>query len=317
MENNQKTALVLSGGGAKGAFQAGALQVLKEQGYEYDVIGGISVGSLNGAMLATDQFEQLVQVWKNITPEKVYREQSLLELARRYLTYKLGLGKPPVSKYNNAPLRRLMEEHFMGKKTTIPFKFGFVKLETGEYVRAVLPEASVMTRIDISRVLASTAIPAIFNPVQIGNYQCVDGGVRDISPISQMLPNNPGRMIIIPTQPMDAEPHHKEVRDIINIAVRAIYIMLDEIFHEDIDRFLTINNLIQQAEAAGLKLKRKNGIAYQYIEPLIIAPKEPLGSALNFDNTNVKKMMALGRERAKEVLGDASNASIEEQGLTI
>ncbi|HET6527373.1 MAG TPA: patatin-like phospholipase family protein, partial [Balneolaceae bacterium] len=284
------------------AFQVGVLQVLNEAGYEYEVISGISVGSLNGAMMATDQFEQLVRVWQNITPQQVYREQSLLGLARRYLTYKLGLGRPPVSKYNNAPLRRLMEKHFLGKPLSVPFKFGYVQLESGEYVKAVIPPKAVVDQNDVSRVLASTAIPVVFNPVSIGDFQCVDGGVRDISPIRQVLPNNPDRVVIIPTQPVGAVQEHEEVRDIISIAFRAIHIMLDEIFHEDIDRFLTINNLVQQAGAAGAQLKRKNGIAYQYIEPLIIAPKKPLGSALDFDHANVVKMMELGRQRAKEVL---------------
>ncbi len=62
-KTEERTALVLPGGGAKGAFQAGVLQVLREQGFTYDVISGISVGSLNGAMLATDQFDTMIEVW--------------------------------------------------------------------------------------------------------------------------------------------------------------------------------------------------------------------------------------------------------------
>lgn len=306
MNNSRfKTALVLSGGGAKGAFQVGALQVLKEKGYEFDVISGISVGSLNGAMLATGQFEQLVQTWSDMTPGQILVEQSLAGLARRYLFYKMGLGRPPVSKFNNAPLQELIERHLLGKSVTTPLYFGFVKLETGEYVRAILPatEGYRFDQMDLKRVLASTAIPAVFNPVQIGDFQCVDGGLRDISPIREALPHKPGRMIIIPTNPIGAVPERKEARDIITIAFRALYIMLDEIFHEDIERFLTINNLVLQAEAQNVILKRPNGIAYKYIRPLIIAPAEPLGSALNFDNRNVNALMETGRKRAREVLG--------------
>ncbi len=307
MNNNtkSKTALVLSGGGAKGAFQVGVLQVLKEEGYQFDVISGISVGSLNGTMLATDQFDQLVDIWQKLTPGQVFKEQSLFGLARRYLTYKIGLSRPPISKFDNAPLRELMEKHFLGRPVRTPFYFGFVKLETGEYVRAILPASGGYTvdAMDIKRILASTAIPAVFNPVQIGDYQCVDGGLRDISPIREVLPHNPDRIVIIPTNPIGAVPEREEARDIITIAFRALYIMLDEIFQEDIERFLTINGLVQQAEAQQAVLKRPNGIPYAYIEPLIIAPKEPLGSALNFDNANVNALMEVGRKRAREVLG--------------
>lgn len=78
--------------------------------------------------------------------------------------------------------------------------------------------------------------------------------------------------------------------------------MLDEIFQEDIERFLTINELVRQADAQQATLNRPNGIVYKYIEPLIIAPKEPLGSALNFDNENVNALMEVERKRAREAL---------------
>lgn len=306
MSKKQKTALVLSGGGAKGAFQVGVMQELRNAGYEFDVISGISVGSLNGAMLATGNFEQLVKVWQQLTPDQVYKERSLVELARRYLFYKLGLGSPPISKYDNTPLRRLMEKHLLNRAPVLPFYFSYVRLETGEYVQAVIRQTDDHTidEMDISRVLASTAIPAIFNPVRIGEYMCVDGGLRDISPIREVLPHNPDRVIIIPTSPFGMEPTREEACDIIAIAFRAIYIMLDEIFQEDIDRFLTINKLVYQAEQQGAELKRKNGMPYKYIEPLIVSPKKPLGSALNFDNANVNAMMEAGRKRAREVLNE-------------
>lgn len=306
MKKKEKTALVLSGGGAKGAFQVGALQVLKEAGYTFNAISGVSVGTLNGTMLAMGRFEELVDIWENLTPEKVLKEHSLFKIARQYLMYKIGLGKPPVSKYDNGPLRNLMRKYLLDKSVSMPFHFGFVKLETGEYVNAIIQDSDGYTinEMDINRLLASTAIPVIFNPVQVGDDMWVDGGLRNISPIRAVLPYNPDRVVLIPTSPYGAEPGRKEARDIISIAFRAIHIMLDEIFHEDIDRFLTINKLVKQAEAQGITLKRTNGISYKYIEPLIIAPENPLGSGLDFENGNVNKLMEVGRKRAREMLGE-------------
>lgn len=304
MNGNNNTALVLSGGGAKGAFQVGALNVLREKGYSYDAISGVSVGALNGAMLTTMQFDELVSIWETITPGKVIRENSLFKIARQYLTYKIGLTEPPVSKYDNSPLHRLMREHLLGKQAKLPFHFGYVILETGRYVNAVI-QWTGNHRIDegdIHRVLASTAIPAIFNPSKIGDQLGVDGGIRNISPIADILPYSPERVIIIPTEPVGPEKEHEEVRDIISIAFRAINIMLDEIFNEDIDRFLTINRLVKQAEDKDLVLKKEDGTPYKYIEPIIIAPEESLGSALNFDNRNIRRMMEIGEQRAREVL---------------
>lgn len=304
MDKNKKTALVLSGGGAKGAFQAGALQVLRDKGYTFDIISGVSVGTLNGAMLATDQFETLIQVWENLTPGKVLKEQSLFSIARKYLTYKIGLGKPPLSKFKNYPLQQLMQKYLLDKKVNIPFHFGFVKLETGEYVKAVVRQGDdhAIDEMDLRRLLASTAIPVIFNPVLVGDSVWVDGGLRNISPIKEVLPYNPDRVIVIPTEPLEETRKPAEVKDIINIAFQAINTMLDEIFEEDIDRFLDINALVKQAEMKDVILKKSNGVPYKYIEPVIIAPGKSLGDALNFDNTNINRLLELGRSRAEEVL---------------
>ncbi len=301
---NKTTALVLSGGGAKGAFQAGALEVLRDKGYSFDAISGVSVGALNGAMLATEQFDELLKVWQEITPDKVLRKTSLLTLARQYLVYKIGFGSPPVSRYNNEPLQHLMNHYLKDKKVKLPFHFGYVKLESGIYVKAIVRRTDEHTidQADLKRILASTAIPVYFNPVRIGNFTAVDGGLRNISPIKEVLPYKPDRMIIIPTEPINKDPGNTQVRDILEIAFRSIDIMLDEIFHEDIDRFLVANRLVKQAEAEGLTLKKSDGSPYHYIEPIIIAPEEPLGDALDFDNQRIRKLMEKGRSRAREIL---------------
>lgn len=298
------TALVLSGGGAKGAFQAGALEVLREAGFTYNAISGISVGSLNGVMLATDQFDKLIKIWQGITTDKVYNKTSLVALARRYLSYKLGLSAPPVSRFHNKPLKELMQRHLLDKKVTLPFHFGYVKLESGVYVQAVVRRSGnhKIDHADLDRLLASTAIPVYFNPVDIGSSTAVDGGLRNISPIKEVLPYNPDRMVIIPTEPFGSDPGTTEVRDIIEIAFRSIDIMLDEIFQEDIDRFLVANRLVQQAESEGLTLTKSDGTPYKYIKPVLIDPERPLGDSVDFDNRRIREMMDYGRERAQEVL---------------
>ncbi|MDZ7692513.1 MAG: patatin-like phospholipase family protein [Balneolaceae bacterium] len=304
----QTTALVLSGGGAKCAFQAGALEVLNEAGFKYNAISGVSGGALNGAMIATGQLDELLKVWHGITPDKVLRKQSLVALARRSLFYKLGWGDPPVSRYRNDPLLELIEEQLLGKQVMLPYHFGYVKLESGTYVKATVrqTEEHNIDQADVQRILASTAIPVYFNPVYIGDDTCVDGGLRNISPIKQVLPYQPDRLVIIPTEPFGESPEHEEVRDILEIAFRSITIMLDEIFEEDLDRFLTINRLVQQAEAEDLTLTKTDGTFYKYIEPLMIDPEEQLGDPLDFSNQRVQDLIKLGRQRARKVLEESS-----------
>ena len=306
MGTNKSTAVVLSGGGAKGAFQAGVLEVLNDQGYEFEIVSGVSVGTLNGAMLATGQLSTLIKVWENLTPEQVLREQSLFAIARKFLSYKIGFGKPPVSKFNNYPLQQLIRKYLLGKEVSVPFHFGFVKLDSGEYIQAVVRRDNdhKIDEMDLSRILASTAIPVIFNPVIQGDSIWVDGGLRNISPIKEVLPFNPDRVVIIPTEPLEEATVAAEVKDIIDIAFQAITIMLDEIFEEDIDRFLCINRLVEQAEKEGITLRKSNGDPYKFIEPIIIAPTTGLGDAIDFDNKRLNNLLELGRERAAEVLSD-------------
>ena len=64
-------ALVLGGGGSRGAYQFGAIKALKELGYEYEIITGASVGALNALFLGHDKYDLLEKMWHTINFEMV------------------------------------------------------------------------------------------------------------------------------------------------------------------------------------------------------------------------------------------------------
>lgn len=66
-----KRALVLCGGGALGAYEVGVWQYLREKKIKFDIVTGTSIGALLGALVAADDYEGALKIWKNITPEKV------------------------------------------------------------------------------------------------------------------------------------------------------------------------------------------------------------------------------------------------------
>jgi len=76
----RNTALVLSGGGSKGAFQAGAIKYLLEKGVKFNVIAGTSVGGLNGLIVSQNEPEkvpeELDQWWGKIKNRDVYRSHN-------------------------------------------------------------------------------------------------------------------------------------------------------------------------------------------------------------------------------------------------
>ena len=76
MKNGKKLALVLSGGGAKGAYEIGVYKALKRLGKKPDIVTGTSVGALNGVLVVQDDYYKAVKLWKNISFSKVYDENS-------------------------------------------------------------------------------------------------------------------------------------------------------------------------------------------------------------------------------------------------
>ena len=63
---NRKTALVLGGGGSRGAYELGVWQALREMGIGIDMVTGTSIGAINGAMVAQGAYETAVSLWNNI-----------------------------------------------------------------------------------------------------------------------------------------------------------------------------------------------------------------------------------------------------------
>ena len=64
-----KRALVLAGGGSRGAYQIGVWKALRELGIDFDIVTGSSVGALNGALMVQGDFDAAMQLWENITTQ--------------------------------------------------------------------------------------------------------------------------------------------------------------------------------------------------------------------------------------------------------
>lgn len=289
-----KTALVLSGGGAKGAFQLGALEVLDDHNYTYDTIAGVSVGALNGIMTAAGNLNRLAEIWRTITPDQVYRKRSLVEMARGYLLHWLGLRKPPLGIYSNKPLHKLIQRETKDLQFNIPITVGRVGLKSGAY----LNEVDTASPDFDEQILASTAIPVIWDPVKIeGNY-FVDGGIRNITPLKDVIREDPDRIVVITTEPRDKPPSAKKIKTIADIAERAIGIMLDEIFDEDLKRCMQINHLVRQAEKQGTQLFARDGHRLKAYDLLLIEPEETLGSGLDFERKRLDQLIEKGRQAA-------------------
>ncbi len=296
----KKTALVLSGGGAKGAFQAGAERYAREvKGYRWDIIAGVSVGALNGAMLAMEKYARLMEIWNTISDEQVYTGGfNLLSVIRLLFGAK--------SFYSNQPLQRLLRQEFEPERIHADLRVGAVSLVSGEYVEFRAHDPNLE-----KAILASTVMPIIWEPVDISDEHrsMVDGGVRNISPIGDVLDADPSEIVIINCNPEQFTGLSEAPRDIAKIGLRTLDILLDELFASDVREFLRINHLVKQAQAQGVTLYHPSGRPYKYYECKVISPLEPLGDTLDFSQSSIQRSLQAGIDRARDVLGDVKRLS--------
>ena len=298
---NKKTALVLSGGGAKGAFQCGAEKYAREvKGYHWDIIAGVSVGALNGAMLAMGKYQRLFEIWNTISNDKVYTGGfNLLSLV------KLLFGAR--SFYGNDPLRRMLLKELEPDKISADLRIGAVSLETGEYVefRGDHPDLA-------EAILASTVMPIIWTPLDISyeHRSMVDGGVRNISPIGDVLDAEPDEVVIINCTPETFDPLPGPPANILKIGERTLEILLNELFRSDMREFLHINALVLEAQTHGVTLHHPvSGRPLKYYPCKIIEPTETLGDTLDFSQESVQRSLQAGVERARQVLEGVRRAN--------
>lgn len=185
-----RTAFVLAGGGSLGAVEVGMLQALLDWGETPGLMVGASAGAINAAYFAADPTrigaEGLEKLWCALRRRDVFpiNLRSVIGLLRRrdYLV-------------DSHALRNLLERHLPYRKledAAIPLHIVASDMLTGHEV--LLSSGSV-----IEAVLASTAIPGVFPPVQIDERLLVDGGVANNTPISTAIKLGATRIIVLPT----------------------------------------------------------------------------------------------------------------------
>ena len=175
---DKKTALVLGGGGARGAYEIGVWQALREMGIRIDLVVGSSVGAINGAMIAQDAFALSETLWKQLETGMVFD----LSLVRS--------GEPP--------LRGLLEQYIdEGKVRSSRIEFGLVTLE----LPALVPHHLFLSDIPegklIDFIIASSSVFPALKPQDIDNVKYVDGGYTDNVPVEMAIQKEATHIIAV------------------------------------------------------------------------------------------------------------------------
>jgi len=168
--------LVLGGGGMRGMAHVGVLKAMHKLGLRCDAIVGTSIGSLVGAMAAGGySVEHMEEMIAAIEKEHYFRLNFVKLLLK-------GMRAP--SMYRGDTFRQRLEE-ILPKRTIaqldIPFFCNAVRLETGSTVFWGAPGFGEISLVDA--VYSSCALPGIFEPLENGGYNYMDGGIVDPVPL--------------------------------------------------------------------------------------------------------------------------------------
>jgi NTE family protein len=231
-ERDQLIAVLLSGGGARAAYQVGALRAVagilgRSSRQPFRVICGTSAGAINAATLAAhaDSFRcgvaRLLQWWRSVEVSDVYRADlgSVAFHGMRWLASVLvGAAGPKkaAAMLDNAPLRKLLGADIDLRRIADHVRSGALhalainatSYTTGQAVSffqgspAILPWQRTRRRgepavIGVDHLLASSAIPFVFPAARIGKDFFADGSVRQIAPLSPALHLGARRIFVV------------------------------------------------------------------------------------------------------------------------
>lgn len=275
----RNTALVLSGGGSKGAFQAGAVKCLLDNGLRFSVVAGTSVGALNGLIVSQEKPEnagaELEKWWFNVQNKDIYKAHNFIKRLgrtfRNLFSFKESLPDIilPESAYDNSPLRELINSYIelsRVKSNVEHFLVYFISLQTGKlYCKDI---TTIMTREEaVNYILTSTVIPTAFPPFahyvydqeiedllddknNLKTQQYVDGGVMNKSPLKIVFQYDVGTVYIINNFPrypnVNEKSLSKKFKNLFSVGLRSILDLgPNGYFERDIKDTEDVNNDIR------------------------------------------------------------------------
>ncbi|MBV6506420.1 MAG: hypothetical protein ILNGONEN_01997 [Syntrophorhabdaceae bacterium] len=315
-----KNALVISGGGSKGAFAVGAIEKLRDAGIEFQVVSGTSTGSLIAPLVVTDEIQLLRSMYTSVTTQDIIRERPNFEFLLSDSIYDTN----PVWSLINSFITPARYDEIMHSTTELYLTT--VDLQSGEIVYWTQPTRNYK-HIDSREVLmramlASASMPVFMPDVQInpGGHQYVDGGVREIAPFKVVIDNGATDIYSIVLSPENPSPSEKRYNNIPETLLRVIELFEREIVENDIETAVLYNRAISYIRGVNETAKRLLSQsqydqifnATQNPDPFIdkrlmnlwiIRPDHELpASTLEFSPFIMSQMMAMGRQAAENAL---------------
>ena len=276
---SSRLGLVLSGGGARGAYQVGVIAGLAERlpGLEFPILTGVSAGAINTAYLAAhpgplgDAVTGLAGEWRRLTSDQVYavRPLRLTRSGLRWLWQGVTQQKrgPATVRglVDTAPLRRFLESCLsmdgidanlaMGRLraaalTAVSYASGravtFVHGGPGDVLWQRSQRTAVRARLTLDHVMASAAVPIVFPAIRMGDQYYGDGGVGAFAPLAPAIHLGARGIVAVSTAAAAAETaagllSYPSVADVLGLLFRAIFV---DALETDAERLERVNRLL-------------------------------------------------------------------------
>lgn len=300
-----KTALLLTGGGARAAYQVGVLKALahsmpRTAPLPFRIINGTSAGAINSAALACYAscahlaVRKLESVWKNFSTSMVYKSDFLSvfgHIARNILTsfQSEHINHPPGSLLNNRPLRGLLNEildlhriernlhrnyleaiSITASSYTTGDSVAFFQSNTQTPWQRAKREGRPM-RINVEHLMASSAIPMVFPSVNVFNHYFGDGSIHQLSPLSPSIHLGAEKIFIIGVeQPKESHPpgYSPHYPGLSAVAGHLLDSVFSDTMQADLERLERVNRTL------GLLPARDKHQELKQIDSFIINPSK-------------------------------------------
>lgn len=322
-------ALVLSGGGARGAFDAGVVEALADARLRPGVVSGTSAGAITGAGLACGWSPARISgLWTSLQTRHVMRPRFDLHRLVRLRTllqpphHLLGFGAGSTTEtlldligwtwfFHLRPLRTRLVEELGGERLPldddVTLALATIEVDTGRLVRfsnRPLPNPdrdrvpTVVTDLTVDHVLASAAIPGLFQPVEIDGTRYWDGGLTSNTPLTAALAHDPDRLLVVGAS--TEEPGAVPPRSLGDVLALALDHVLRAAMMDDIDHARTVSELVGHAPDA---------TRHHQVDIATVLPEQPvagIGDLLDFEPEVARRLVASGRratERQLQVAG--------------
>ncbi len=311
-DENRRPGLVLSGGGARGAYQAGVVKGIAEIAAGLNirqplpVLTGVSAGAINATYMASgcDDFllsaDKMALMWSGLTADRVFKTDALtagrsgMRLVTDATIGALYSRKLARSLLDTAPLRKLIAEsiHFDRiQQNVIDGHLKALAVTAMNYANSTSitfvqgrPSAPMWTRsrrrsekavIDVPHVMASAALPLFFPPVPVGEYHFGDGTLRNQAPLSPAIHLGSERLIVVSVRKPDS-PSTAPVPSVDPSLARVLGVMLNALLLDsldaDMERLSRINSTVRL-----IPEEQRQGHSLRPVDYLWIRPSQDIG----------------------------------------